>query len=365
MKPLTPKSYQKAFIPVGAALAALVLGIFIVILTGNDPWEAYGYMFDGMVGSFNNFSELLVSAIPFIFTGLAVTFAYKSGVYTIGVDGQLIMGAMAASVFANAFSAFSGWIIILGAIACGMIAGAFWGAIAGWLKAYRKVNEIVSTLLMNYIAFFWVQYLYSGPLEAQSSRIPQTEKILEKAHLPILFDGTRLHAGLFIAIFGVILVYYLLFHTSLGIKFRAVGINEIASRYNGIHVKQYIITAMAVSGALGGLAGTVELLGTQFKILDGFCANFGFDGIAIALIGQLHPVGVFCAALFFAGLDVGSNTMELMTNVPSSIADILQGMIIIFVVSGSVLVDKENWNLFGKLKIKKMPESQKGKKVEV
>jgi general nucleoside transport system permease protein len=359
------KAYQKAMVPIVSALLALALGIFIIMLTGNDPLEAYQYMFGGMFGSFNNFSELLVSAIPFIFTGLAIAFAYKSGVYTIGVDGQLIMGAMAASLFADTFSTLNGYVIMVGAIACGMAAGALWGAIAGALKAYRKVNEIVSTLIMNYIALFFAQYLYSGPLEAKSSRIPQTEKIIEKAHLPILFDGTRLHSGLFIAILSVILVYYILYHTSLGVKFRAVGINGVASQYNGIGVKQYTTVAMAISGAIGGLAGTVELLGTQFKIMDGFCANFGFDGIAIALIGQLHPIGVAFAALFFAGLDVGSNSMELMTNVPSSIADILQGIIIIFVVSGSVLVREQNWKRLSKFRIKKMPGNLKGEKTGV
>ena len=235
-----------------------------------------------------------------------------------------------------------------------MTAGAFWGAIAGALKAYRKVNEIVSTLLMNYIALYLVNYLYSGPMAAKDSKIPQTEKIVDSAKLPTMIDGTRLHIGIIIALLCAAFVYYILFKTSWGMKFRAVGINQVAAKCNGINVKKYMIYSMAVSGAIGGLAGTIELIGTQFRIQDGFCADFGFDGIAIALIGQLHPIGVVLSSLLFGALKVGSNSMELMTSVPSSIADIIQGIIIIFVVAGSVIVERKFIKLnFTKRKNKK------------
>ena len=357
MKNMLAKTGKKISVPVVSASAALILGIFIIELTGNDALEAYQYMFNGAFGSSNSICELLVISVPLIFTGLAVTFAYRSGVYTIGVDGQLIIGAICASWFVTTFSSLNGVIKIAGGIILGMAAGAVWGAIAGALKAYRKVNEIVSTLLMNYIALYLVNYLYSGPMNAEDSKIPQTVKIPDNAKLPVMIDGTRLHIGVIIALLCVALVYYVLFKTAWGIKFRAVGINQTAAKCNGINVKKYMILSMAVSGAIGGLAGTIELLGTQFRIQDGFCADFGFDGIAIALIGQLHPIGVVLAALFFGALKVGSNSMELMTSVPSSIADIIQGIIIIFVVAGSVLVERK----FFKLNITK----RKNKKEEV
>ena len=194
---------------------------------------------------------------------------------------------------------------------------------------------------MNYIALYLVDYLYTVPLAAESSKIPQTEKVVEAARLPIIVSGTRLHIGIILAFVSTIIVYYILYKTAWGVKFRAVGINPVAARCNGINVNKFMVASMAVSGALGGLAGTIELLGTQYKIQSGFCADFGFDGIAIALIGQLNPIGAVLAALFFAALNVGSNSMELMTSVPSSIADIIQSIIIFFVVAGSVLVERK------------------------
>lgn len=351
------KLLKPVAVPVISAIAALIIGIFIIELTGNDAMTAYDYMFNGAFGSFNNICELLVISIPFILTGLAVTFAYRSGVYTIGVDGQLIIGAISASVVVTTFDSLPGPAKIILAIIAGMVAGGLWGAIAGALKAFRKVNEIVSTLLLNYIALYLVDYLYSGPLEAANSKIPQTEKIADSAKLAIVANGTRLHIGIFIAIVCVIVVYYVLFKTSWGVKFRAVGLNQVAAGCNGISVKKYMIMSMFVSGAIGGLAGTIELLGTQFKIQSGFCTDYGFTGIAIALIGQLNPIGCVLSGVFFGALKVGSNSMELMTSVPSSIADIIQGIVIIFVVAGSVLVERN----FFKLKLK----SRKSKKAEV
>lgn len=340
MKESIAKPLKKIAVPVISSVLALFLGIFIIELTGNNAMEAYSYMFHGAFGSLNNICELFVIAVPLILTGLAVTFAYRCGVFTIGVDGQLIMAAIAAAWFIQAFPNLPGIVLGIGAGITGMIAGALWGAIAGALKAYRNVNEIVSTLLMNYIALYLADYLYTYPLAAKSSKIPQTEKVAEAVRLPILISGTRLHIGILFAIACAFLVYYILFRTSWGMRFRAVGINPVAANTNGIAVKRYMVISMAISGAIGGLAGIIELLGTQYCIQSGFCADYGFDGIAVALIGQLHPVGAVLAALFFAALNVGSNSMELMTNVPSSIADIIQSMVIFFVVAGSVFVER-------------------------
>lgn len=342
MKKAIAKTWKKLAIPFVSAVAALLLGVIIIQLTGNSAVEAYTYMFNGAFGTFHNICEVFVLSVPLIFTGLAITFAYRSGMYTIGVDGQLIIGATAASWCITSFPELNGAILITVGILLGMITGGIWGVLAGALKAYRKVNEIVSTLLMNYIALYFVNYLFSGPLASESSKIPQTEKIVDSAKLPILFSGTRLHIGILIAIATTFIIYYILFKTAWGMKFRSVGINQLASNNNGINVKKYMITSMFISGAISGLAGTVELLGTQFKIQDGFCTDFGFDGIAIALIGQLNPIGVIIAALFFGVLNVGSNSMELMTNVPSSIANIIQGIIIVFVVAGNVFVNRNS-----------------------
>ncbi len=340
MKQILMKACKKIGVPVLSTIAALLAGILIIELTGNHAAEAYSYMLRGAFGSTNSICELLVISIPLILTGLAVTFAYRSGVFTIGVDGQLIMGAIAAAWFVRQFSSLPRAVLIPGCLMTGMAVGALWGALAGALKAYRGVNEIVSTLLLNYVALYLVDYLYTYPLADSSSNIPQTEQVAENARLGTLVGGTRLHTGLLLALICVLLVSYLLFRTDWGTRFRAVGLNQTAALINGISVKRYMVISMAISGAIGGLAGTIELLGTQFRVQSGFCADYGFDGIAVALIGQLHPVGVVLSALFFGALNVGSNSMELMTNVPSSIADIIQAIIIFFVVAGSVLVNR-------------------------
>lgn len=350
MKEAIAKLLKKVAVPVVSAIAALLIGIVVIELTGNNAAEAYSYMLRGAFASTNNICELFVIAVPLILTGLAVTFAYRSGVFTIGVDGQLIIGAIAAAWFVETFRNLPGVVVAVGGILTGMAVGAVWGAIAGALKAYRRVNEIVSTLLMNYIALYLADYLYTVPLAAESSKIPQTERVAETARLPVLVGGTRLHIGILIALFCAVMVYYILFKTAWGTKFRAVGMNAVAAECNGISVKKYMVASMAISGAIGGLAGTIELLGTQYRIQSGFCADYGFDGIAVALIGQLNPIGTVLAALFFAALNVGSNSMELMTSVPSSIADIIQSIIIFFVVAGSVLVER---NFFKKLAFKK------------
>lgn len=342
MKEKILKYHKQIIVLALSIIFALIIGAVIIELTGNNPFEAYSYLWNGAFGSLNRFYEVLLIAVPLIFTGLAITFAYKSGVYSIGVDGQLIIGAITASWFVTTFNGLSSFILIVGAIIIAMISGGVWGAIAGLLKAYRHVNEIISTLLMNYIALYFVSFLYSGPLASAESQIPQTEKVPDASILPSLIEGSRLHIGIVIAILVAIIIYYVLFKSSVGVNLRAVGINPVAAKCNGINVKTYLVGSMFVSGALGGLAGVVELLGTQYRILDGFCLDFGFDGIAIALIGQLNPIGVIFAAVFFAALRVGANSMELMTSVPSSISDMMQGIIILFVVAGTALLKKES-----------------------
>lgn len=356
MKSGVKTSLKKLAVPVISAVLALAVGIFIIELTGNDAATAYSFMIQGAFGSFNSICEVIVVAIPLIFTGLAITFAYRSGVYTIGVDGQLIIGSICASWVVVSLKSFNGVIVVILGILAGMAAGALWGAIAGMLKAYRKVNEIVSTLLLNYIALYLANYLFSGPLSAKDSKIPQTEKIADNLKLPVIFSGTRLHAGLIAVLLCAAAVYYVLFKTAWGVKFRAVGTNANAAKCNGVNVNKYMIVSMAVSGAIAGLAGTIELMGTQFKIQEGFCADYGFDGIAVALIGQLHPLGVILSGVLFGILNVGSNSMELMTNVPSTIADIIQGIIIAFVVAGTAITES---NIL-KLNIWKKREKSRG-----
>lgn len=333
-KILTPNT----LIPLLSILFALLIGSVIILITGNNPIEAYGYMLEGAFGSNYRIGEVLVKATPLIFTGLAIAFAYRSGVFSIGADGQLIFGATLSITLVSLCPNLSGPLQLILGLSAGALGGAVWGAIAGMLKSFRGVSEIISTMMMNYIAIYIASYLYSGHLRSPEGMQPRSILIPENAQLAGLFDGTRIHFGVLLAVIAALVVAYVLFRTAAGKRFRSVGINAEASNCLGINVKKYMVLSLAISGALAGLCGSVELFSIQPRLQGGFCSNFGFDGIAVALMGQLNPFGVIGAALFFAVLKVGASYMELMTNIPSSTITILQGTIILFMASGGAIV---------------------------
>lgn len=270
MKASITKTIQKIAIPIVSVLLALIIGIIIIELTGNNAFEAYGYMFKGAFGSGNSICELLTISVPLILCGLAITFAYKSGVLTIGVDGQLIMGAISAAWFVKTFANLPAPLITIGAIIVGMVVGALWGAIAGALKAFRKVNEIVSTLLMNYIALYLASYLYTYPLAATNSKIPQTEKVAEAVRLANLVPGTRVHIG--------------------------------------------IIIACSVNGALCGLAGAYLTTIYISSYVNGIVSGRGYIALAAVIFGKWKPKGVLLACIFFAFLDALQLRLQVVSN---------------------------------------------------
>ena len=209
-----------------------------------------------------------------------------------------------------------------------------WGAIPGYLKASREMNEIIVTILMNYIAIFLVSYFVHGPMKEPGWNT-QTAAVAETARLPLILPGTRLHAGLYLALACVVLVYILLFHTTLGYRIRMVGTNLEGARYAGIRTTAIMALAMALSGGLAGLGGTVELLAVQYRLIDNFSPGWGFDGIAVALVGRLKPIGALIAALFVGALRNGANSMQTAVRVDVVVIYIIQGLAIIFLIAGS------------------------------
>ena len=332
-------------LPVFATLAALGVGAIILLFLGVNPIEAYGALVEGAFGSANAFAETLVKATPLLLVAIGICISFRGDVINIGGEGQMIIGALLATWLGLTLTSLPGWLVIILAILAGFVGGAVWGGIAGYLKAYFNVNEILSTVMMNAIAVQLMNFLLRGPMidpsQAQlASKIPQTARLLEIFRLPRLVP-TRLHLGTLIAVVLAILVYFLLWRTTVGYRIRAVGQNPHAARYAGINVQRYIVLALLLSGAFAGLAGTNQVFGVNYRMItdgsaSGFTGGAGFNGIVVALFGGLHPLWSIPASILFGGLLVGANSMQRAMQVPSAFVTVLNGLVVIFVVSSEI-----------------------------
>jgi simple sugar transport system permease protein len=314
-----------ALLPVLATLAALAIGAVMLLLLGANPVNAYGALLEGAFGSGNAVAETAVKAVPLLLVSLGICIAFRGNVINIGGDGQMIIGAIFAILVGLNLPDWPGWVIISLALLMGFVGGAIWGGIPGFLKAYFGVNEILSTVMMNAIAVQIMNFLLRGPMidPAQAelaSKIPQTAALADAFRLPRL-SPTRLHLGAGIAVILAFLVYILLWRTTLGYRIRAVGQNPDASRYGGIKVRQQVVMALLLSGAFAGLAGA---------------GSAGFNGIVVALFGQLHPIGAILASFLFGALAVGANKLQRVMQVPAAFIVALNGLVVIFVVSSEI-----------------------------
>lgn len=333
-------------LPVFATLAALLIGAIMLLLLKVNPIEAYKALWDGAFGSTNAFAETLVKATPLLLVAIGICISFRGDVINIGGEGQMIIGAILATWVGLTFTTLPGWVVITLAMLAGFLGGAVWGGIPGFLKAYFSVNEILSTVMMNAIAVQLMNFLLRGPMidPAQAevaSQIPQTARLLEIFRLP-RFVPTRLHFGALIAVGLAVLVYILLWRTTLGYRIRAVGQNPHASRYAGIKVPRYIVLALLFSGAFAGLAGAIQVYGVNYRMItdgsaSGFTGSAGFNGIVAALFGQLHPLWSIPASVLFGALLVGANSMQRMVQVPSALVIALNGLVVVFVVSSEIL----------------------------
>ena len=334
-----------ALLPIFATFAALAVGAVMLLILGANPIKAYGAMAEGAFGSGNALAETAVKAVPLLLVGLGICIAFRANVINIGGEGQMILGAIFAIVVGLSLPNWPGWAVITLAILAGFVGGGLWGAIPGALKAYFGVNEILSTIMMNAIAIQIMNYLLRGPMidPAQAelaSKIPQTAALEQAFRLPRLAP-TRLHLGAAFAIGLAILVYILLWRTTLGYRIRAVGQNPEAARYGGIRVRRQIVIALMLSGAFAGLAGVMQVYGLNYRLITdgsatGFTGSAGFNGIVAALFGQLHPLGTIPASFFFGALIVGANQLQRTMQVPSSFILALNGLVVIFVVSSDI-----------------------------
>jgi len=282
-------------------------------------------------------TESLVAATPYIFGGLAVALGFRCNLFNIGAEGQIGIGALAAAWVGYKFVGVPAVIHLPLAILAGALGGAFWAFIPGYLKAKTGAHEVVNTIMMNYISFRLSDWLLNGPMKASGHR-PVTPNIESSAALPRFFpDPIRLNWGFPLALVAAALVYWFLFKTTLGFEIRTVGANSRAARYAGMNIARNIILAMVLSGALAGLAGATQVLGVDHWVGQGFSAGYGFDSIALALLGQSHPAGVVAASLLFGTLRSGATRMQSIAGIPIDIISIIQGMVIVFVAAPAII----------------------------
>ncbi|QGP91097.1 Branched-chain amino acid transport system / permease component [Neomoorella glycerini] len=289
-------------------------------------------MFEGAFSGLGNFGASLVLAIPLMLAGLGIALAFRSGIFNIGAEGQLYLGAMAATYFGARYHDLPFIIHLPLALAASCAAGALWALIPGYLKVRRGFNEVITTILLNYIGVHFVNYAVNSFLKDPATYAPQSPPVAATARLPKLLPGTELNAGLFLGLLAAGILFVIIYKTDWGYQLRAVGSNPEAARTAGMNADRTLIGAMIVSGSLAGLAGAVQILGYQYILLQDFSPNTGYDAIAVALLGKLNPLGTVMAAIFFGALRNGANTMQILTGIPVTIVYVIQAIIILCVL---------------------------------
>lgn len=334
------KNINQLLLALGTIILALLVGAIIISFSGNSPLEAYFSMFNGAFGSKQRFMEVLVKMIPLVIMALGTSVAFKANLWNIGGDGQFIIG----SVFALFINIYSGLPPVLGiplSIIAAMVGGGLWAGLAGWLKVKFNANEVITTLMFNYIAVHFLSFLVYGPMmDPEGANMPQSKIIPEEFRLPLFESGNRLHFGIFISLIIVIVMIYF-WKSTIGFKISLLGQGEKVSTYSGVSVKKMIIVTMIISGLLSGIAGWTEIYGVQYRLLEGITSGYGSIAIVIALMGGLNPIGILVSGFFFSALLVGGATMQRMTEIPFSIVDIVQGLIIIFIIARTAINFKE------------------------
>lgn len=334
----------RAALPVLAMLAALLIGAVVLLLLKVNPFQAYAAIITGVFGNMAGFTQSLVKATPLLLVGLGICIAFRASVINIGAEGQIVLGALGATAWSLTFNTWPGWLLIPTTLIASFLCGALWGFIPGVLKARFRVNEILSTVMMNAIALQLMNMLVRGPLIDQAgvtagTYLAQSERLPEAAWLPRLIPQTQLTAGAILAVVLAFVVYLFLWRTTIGFRIRMVGLNPDASRYAGVNVAFYQALSLTLAGGFAGLAGAVEVMGIHHRLLEGITSGYGFSGIVAALFGGLHPLGVIPAAWLFGSLLVGADKMQRAVQVPSALIDMLLGLVVLF-VAGSAFISK-------------------------
>jgi ABC-type uncharacterized transport system permease subunit len=323
--------------PLAGAGVGLLVGALIIAASGADPLAAYAGLVQGALGGPRQLTETALKAAPLLTMSLGLVVAFRGRIWNIGGEGQYFMGALAGTVVGLLGQAsLPAWLLIPLMLAAGLVGGALWAGLAAWLKLAFGVNEIIATIMLNFLAIYTVSYLARGPLRDPTSFLPQSARLEGAARLPTL-PGSRIHLGVLIALLLVPAVYVLLWKTTFGFRLRAIGSSAGVADATGINVRAGIALAFLCSGALAGLTGIIEVSAIHARLKDGISGDYGFTGILVALLGRLHPAGVLLAASFFALLTIGTQSMHTGRGLPIALAQVLQVVIILAMLIADAL----------------------------
>jgi simple sugar transport system permease protein len=327
----------RTLIPLISIVVTFLLTSGFVLASGANPLQAAYYFLLDPLSNPVRLIEVLVKATPLLLTGIAVAFAFAGGYWNIGVEGQLYMGATAATAIGLQMHDAPAWVALPLIIVGGFLAGMAWAVLPALMKVKLKIDEVVTTLLLNYVAIFFVSAVLNGPWRDPISQWPQSPEIAASAIFPRLIPRSRLHLGFILAIVIILVVWFILTRTSFGLKMKAVGFNLEAARFSGIHVERTMLIVALTSGGIGGLAGAGEVAGIHFHLIDAISPGYGYTGIIIATLGALNPVGVALAALFIGLIDTGSQTVSRALGVPAYLGDVLLATLLLVTLAMLVL----------------------------
>lgn len=323
-----------------AILAAFIIGGVLILLMGINPIEAYGHFFYGVFGNVYTFGETMNKFTPLLCCAMSFSIAMKSGFFNMGSEGQFLAGGLCSAIVAINMPDAPAFVIVMLSILAGMAGGAVLSSIAGILRIAFGANELLSSMMLNYIMQYVIILLVSGVLRNPNSNMEQTVPVPEAGRLPIILGGSHLHAGIFVVLAALLAVWFLQQRTVPGFEMRLSGINANAARYAGVRERRSLVIVIILTGALAGLGGSLELLGNQYKMIEGFSNSYGFDGIGIAVMGQHHPVGMVLSTLLFSAFRTGTASMQRGISVPTPILFVLQGVIIIAVITSNYFVGR-------------------------
>ncbi|QEK13051.1 ABC transporter permease [Crassaminicella thermophila] len=315
--------------------AALFIGVLIMLANGRNPITGYSALVIGALGSKYSIATTLAKTVPLILTGLATAISFKTGIYNIGGEGQLYLGAFIAAYIGFTFTKLPGIIGILLAILASAVVGGFYAYIPALLKVYYKIDEVITTIMFNSIAILLTDYLVNYPFAADQGKMGGTNMIASVFKLTKLVKLSKLNTSIFFTAFIALVIYYMMQKTSIGYNFKMVGQNPYFANYGGVNAKKQMVLAMIISGALCGIAGAFEVLGVHYRFLQNISPGFAFDGMLVSLIVKNNPLGVIFMSIFFGVLKTGSISMEQATSIPSELVLVIQSIIILFIAGES------------------------------
>jgi ABC-type uncharacterized transport system permease subunit len=324
--------------PILGIVLGLLAGGVLIAISGVNPLTAYWAMMQGAFGNLQSFSNVLVRSSPLLLGGIGVALGIKAGVWNTGVEGYMYLGAIGAAVVGIPALSLPPVVHIILTLIVGMVFGAIWGLIPGYLRAYRGVNEVTATIMLNYVAMYLTNWLVSEPqpLAEFGSFYPMSKLLQESAQLPILMRGTSLHPGAFIGIVICLLFHFVLFYTPFGFRTRMLGANPNAARYSGVNTNKQIVLIMMSGAMLGGLAGAIEVTGLKLRVYMDFVSGVGYESVAVALLAGGNPLGVIAATFFLAFLKVGGTTMSIQTGIGAPMTDVIIALCVLFVIGVGV-----------------------------